>query len=75
MAAEFCKGEEIDFNLLLPLIDETAVRIHQHSPAEMMTGPAFRGDIKTIESHLEILASYPLIQNIYLKMTESIMVS
>lgn len=75
MAAEYCTGEEVEFKLLLPLIEETAMRLQQHDPAEMMTGPAFRGDIKTIERHLGLLESYPHIQNIYLKITESILVS
>ncbi len=75
LAAEYCKGEAIDFNLLLPLIEETALRLRQHPPAEMMTGPAFRGDVKTIENHLAKLDSYTHIQNLYLKMTESILTS
>ena len=75
MAAEYCTGEGVDFKMLLPLIEETATRLQQYKPAEMMTGPAFRGDTKTIEKHLGLLESYPLIQNIYLKMTESIMIS
>ena len=73
LAAEYCKGESIDFTLLSPLIEETALRLRRLQPIEMMTGPAVRGDIKTIESHLGMLDSYPHIQNIYLKMTESIM--
>ena len=75
LAAEYCTGESIDFTLLSPLIEETALRLRRHQPAEMMTGPAVRGDIKTIERHLGMLASYPHIQNIYLKVTESIMTS
>ena len=75
LASEYCTGESINFTLLLPLIEETALRLRRHQPAEMMTGPAVRGDIKTIESHLGMLASYPHIQNIYLKITESIMTS
>lgn len=75
IAAEYCAGERVDFKLLLPLIEETAVRLHGHSPAEMMTGPAFRGDIKTIEKHLGLLESYPHIQKIYLRITEDILVS
>ena len=75
MAAEYCTGEKVDFKMLLPLIEETATRLHKHKPVEMMTGPAFRGDTKTIEMHLSLLESYPLIQNIYINITESIMAS
>ena len=75
LAAEYCAGEGIDFKMLLPLIEETATRLQKYEPSEMMTGPAFRGDTKTIEKHLGLLESYPLIQKIYLKITESIMIS
>ena len=75
IAAEYCAGEGVDFKMLLPLIKETAIRLQEYNPSEMMTGPAFRGDTKTIEKHLGLLESYSHIQDIYLKMTESIMKS
>ena len=65
MAAEYCAGEGVNFKMLLPLIEETATRLQQYKPAEMMTGPAFRGDTKTIEKQLGLLETYPLIQNVY----------
>jgi predicted dinucleotide-binding enzyme len=58
--------------LLQPLIEETALRLRQHSPSEALTGPAVRHDKQTIEKHLEILNAHPKLRNIYLLMTESI---
>lgn len=46
---------ELDFNLLKPLISETAKKIETLSPAKAQTGPAKRNDIKTIEKHLKLL--------------------
>lgn len=75
LAADYCKHEGADFKLLLPLIEETALRLRYHMPNEMRTGPAVRKDIKTLQRHLRLLADYPSIHNIYLKMTDSIMQS
>jgi predicted short-subunit dehydrogenase-like oxidoreductase (DUF2520 family) len=73
LAAEYCNKEGADFKLLLPLIEETALRLRHHLPGEMRTGPAIRKDIKTLEKHLCLLLPHPSIHNIYLKMTDSIM--
>jgi predicted short-subunit dehydrogenase-like oxidoreductase (DUF2520 family) len=37
------------------LILETAHKIQHHKPKDMQTGPAQRGDLVTIEKHLEYL--------------------
>lgn len=73
LAAEFCEKENIDFTLLAPLIKETAVRVKDHSPASVQTGPALRNDIFTLDKHLRLLAAYPKLKYIYLKLTDSIM--
>lgn len=73
LAEEFCKKEKVDFDLLIPLIEETARRLATHSPQTMQTGPAIRHDIHTVEKHLSLLRGYPGLKNIYLKLTESIM--
>ena len=69
---DYCKKESLDFNLLLPLIDETAARLKQLPAAEAQTGPALRGDKGTIEKHLQLLQSHPHLKNIYEVMTDSI---
>ena len=73
LAFEYCNKEGADFKLLLPLIEETALRLRNHVPDEMRTGPAIRKDIKTLKKHLRLLAAYPKIYHIYLKITDSIM--
>lgn len=64
--------KKLPFDLLRPLILETAKKVQTHSPASMQTGPAVRGDIKTLNRHLELLRSYPEFLEIYQSLSESI---
>ena len=73
LAEDYCKKENLDFNLLFPLIKETTNRIIQYSPKTMQTGPALRNDVFTLDKHLKILAAHPNLKYIYLKITDSIM--
>jgi predicted short-subunit dehydrogenase-like oxidoreductase (DUF2520 family) len=65
LTADFCRQEGVDFGLLLPLIRETAARLEAHSPRDVQTGPAVRGDEGTISSHLELLSKYPNLSELY----------
>ena len=73
LASDYCSSEKVPFNLLYPLIDALAGRLHQHNPAEMQTGPAFRKDTVTLEKHLRLLQSHQRLKSIYLKISDSIM--
>ena len=73
LAEEFCEKENVDFKLLAPLIKATVVRVQDHSPASVQTGPAIRNDIFTLDKHLRLLANYPRLKYVYLKLTDSIM--
>jgi predicted short-subunit dehydrogenase-like oxidoreductase (DUF2520 family) len=65
LAAEFCRKESLDFSMLLPIILETAGRLDRIAPTLAQTGPAIRGDRKTMEKHLGLLEKYPDIQDVY----------
>ena len=52
-----CEQHKIPFEILHPLILETAQKVQQHSPKKVQTGPAIRGDEKTIETHKKNLTS------------------
>ena len=73
LAEDFCKKENVDFDLLKPLIKETAERIQDHSPGDLQTGPAVRKDIKTINRHLQLLTAYPKWLKMYKRLTKDIM--
>lgn len=72
LAEDFCKKEDLDFKMLLPLITETANRLNKFSPAEMQTGPAIRNDTNIIEKHIQLLEPYSFHQSIYRILSESI---
>lgn len=59
IAADILQGTQIPFEALLPLIDQTAAKVHSLSPKDAQTGPAQRGDIEVIKHHTEILSSTP----------------
>lgn len=73
IAEEFCYNEKADFNLLKPLILETAKRVVTHSPKEVQTGPAVRKDIQTLDKHLRLLSKYPKLRTTYMRLTDGIM--
>ena len=56
IGAEICSRNNIPFNILKPLIRETAEKVMKISPQEAQTGPAKRKDSDTIESHLAFLS-------------------
>jgi predicted short-subunit dehydrogenase-like oxidoreductase (DUF2520 family) len=59
------KENDLDFELLKPLLDETIEKLDVLSPAEAQTGPAIRNDEKTLSEHLEMLKNHPEYQFIY----------
>lgn len=73
IAEDFCNKEKVNFNLLKPLIMETALRIKELSPATVQTGPALRKDVVTLDKHLKILNAHPTLRTTYLRLTDSIM--
>jgi predicted short-subunit dehydrogenase-like oxidoreductase (DUF2520 family) len=62
---------DMDFDLLKPLIRETVMKIETMPASEAQTGPALRGDIKTLQKHLHLLKDSPY-KEIYKRLTESI---
>ncbi len=72
LADTYCRSEGVDFQLLLPLIRETAARLQDLPPGQSQTGPAIRGDQQTVEAHLRLLDAHPQLRRIYGLMTESI---
>ncbi len=52
---EITESKGVEFDILKPLIKETANKINTLSPYRAQTGPAIRNDQKTIKKHLELL--------------------
>ncbi len=72
LAEKYCIDEGLDFTLLIPLIQETALRIETISPSQLQTGPAVRNDEQTIEKHLQLLENHPHLKELYRVLTSSI---
>ncbi len=71
LAQQLAVENGVDPRLFEPLMAETA-RKALLNPAEMVqTGPALRGDYKTIERHMNLIES-PQLKNIYKSLTDSI---
>lgn len=71
LASKLLEEQGIPGNLLLPLIDETAAKIHKLSPLEAQTGPAVRYDENVINKHLAMLTD-PTMKELYRLMSQSI---
>ena len=70
MAAELLQGTHIPFKALLPLIEETAAKIHTLSPRDAQTGPARRGDENVMSHHLSLLTEQQ--RQVYLLLSDEI---
>ncbi len=72
IAHELSDFKSINFDVLKPLILETAKKVQLMSPYAAQTGPAKRNDRVTINQHLRTLESHPEYQSIYEQLTQSI---
>ncbi len=68
---EVCEKEKLPFDLLVPLIKETADKLRFLTPDKAQTGPAKRNDVVTMQKHIDALES-PLNKKIYQLISESI---
>jgi len=65
IAEDILKSNQLSFNLIKPLIKETAEKIQHNSPSEVQTGPAFREDYDVMHHQLEMLNAMPEYQQMY----------
>jgi len=72
LAEKLLAAEGLPFELLLPLIDETARKVHTLPPQEAQTGPAIRYDENVIQKHLDALSGEPEMQTLYRLLSQSI---
>ena len=71
VAHEITESEGAEFDVLKPLILETAKKVQELSPYMAQTGPAKRNDKKTLRKHLKLLKD-PQHKDIYNLLTASI---
>jgi predicted short-subunit dehydrogenase-like oxidoreductase (DUF2520 family) len=73
IAADISAEDSTPISLLQPLIDQTVADLRITHPNQTQTGPAKRGDIATMQRHLEMLAAHPEWQEVYKVVSASIM--
>lgn len=55
MAASLLEANGLSFDAMLPLVDETAAKVHTLHPRDAQTGPARRGDVAVMNAHKAML--------------------
>ncbi|MDR1793053.1 MAG: DUF2520 domain-containing protein [Bacteroidales bacterium] len=70
-AAQILKEQNIDFELIKPLIKETCYKIETLAPLQAQTGPAKRKDKLILQKHLSLLKDTHL-KNVYQIMSQLI---
>lgn len=73
IAEDILKEKDIDFDILLPLINETIEKIQKNSPKKAQTGPAKRNDVEVMNKHIELLKKDTNLQNIYKFVSQNIL--
>ncbi|HUH46920.1 MAG TPA: DUF2520 domain-containing protein [Arenibacter sp.] len=68
---EICGEHDLAFDILLPLVRETVRKLDYLNPLDAQTGPARRGDRKTMENHLHQLDN-KIYKDIYALLSKSI---
>ncbi len=72
---QICKDNDLQFNVLMPIIEQTFERIKTAPPGSLQTGPAIRKDTPTIQSQINLLSGHPKWQKIYEDISSSIQAS
>ncbi len=72
IAAQILEKSDVKFEIIEPLIAETADKIKSLNPYDAQTGPAVRFDENTIDRHLHMLKKNPDIKKVYDLLSKSI---
>ncbi|MEP6611452.1 MAG: Rossmann-like and DUF2520 domain-containing protein [Mucilaginibacter sp.] len=72
IAQQLLAEHDMGFEMLRPLILETAQKVQAHLPSEVQTGPAARNDENTMTAHLQMLTNEPDFKAIYELLSQEI---
>ncbi|MCJ0742561.1 Rossmann-like and DUF2520 domain-containing protein [Pedobacter montanisoli] len=72
LSQDILAEHQLPFDIIKPLIVETAEKVQHNLPRDVQTGPAIRHDEQTLARHRALLANQPHLLNIYQTLTESI---
>lgn len=72
VSSEVLEKHGIPFDVMLPLIDETAAKVHDMKPIDAQTGPAVRFDENVIRSQAALMRDNPILKDLYERLSMSI---
>ena len=72
VSAEILRKHDVPFDVMLPLIDETAAKVHDMEPIDAQTGPAVRFDDNVIRAQAALMRDNPILKDLYERMSMSI---
>jgi predicted short-subunit dehydrogenase-like oxidoreductase (DUF2520 family) len=72
VSKDILNQSELPFEVLIPLICETADKINYLSPEEAQTGPAKRNDMQVMDKHLLMLENQPELKELYRNLSQMI---
>lgn len=72
-AQRLLSDHDLPGELLLPLWTNSTARAAALGPRQALTGPARRGDVKTLQAHLDLLTADPDIRRAYALLSRSIL--
>lgn len=72
LSADILEPHGIPFDVMLPLIDETALKVHGMRPQDAQTGPAVRYDVNVLRRQSQLLRDNPMLKEIYDRLSLSI---
>lgn len=72
LSSHILEKQGIPFEVMLPLIEETAGKVHRLPPVQAQTGPAVRYDENVMSRHLDMLAEEVPLRDLYEKISKSI---
>lgn len=72
MAERLLRQHGLDFSVMLPLVDETARKVHSLSPEAAQTGPAVRHDHVVMGEHMSMLGGQDDLRTVYRLMSDFI---
>lgn len=72
VARDLLAQNQMEFDLLRPLILETAQKVLEQEPRNVQTGPAVRNDEGTMAAHMQLLSDMPMLQEVYTLLSQGI---
>jgi len=70
--AESLMPAGMDFRVYEPLVRQHIDKVFRELPAASQTGPALRGDLPTLQAHLQMLADQPALAELYRTLSDLI---